>query len=267
VRPLARERSKLFDQEADCYDRCRPNYPDAVIDDVVGPNAVGRTVLDVGCGTGIASRQMAQRGARVLGVEAGPRMAAIARRHGIDVEVGAFEDWDPSGRIFDRVTSAQAWHWLDMPIATAKAASVLQPGGRLCLIWNAGCHPDDLADELARVYAIVLPGGVHQVFRGYAANRSTDVKSGLTSVVDAIKGVPEFGPATTAWFPWTRHYRRDQWLEQLRSRSDHTALEPSVQGRLFDAIGTAIDDHGGSFVMSFETALISATRLAHRSQR
>jgi hypothetical protein len=31
---------------------------------------------------------------------------------------------------------------------------------------------------------------------------------------------------------------------------------------LFEAVGAAIDDHGGSFVMGFETGLITATRLA-----
>jgi len=41
----------------------------------------------------------------------------------------------------------------------------------------------------------------------------------------------------------------------------HAALEPSVRDRLLEAIGVAIDDHGGSFVMSFETVLITATRL------
>src|SRR3954454_8312130 len=110
MRPLAHERSKLFDQEAERYDRCRPTYPDVVIDEVLGPDPTGLAVLDVGCGTGIASRQMAARGARVLGVEVAPRMAEIARSHGIDVELGAFEEWDAAGRSFDRVTSAQAWH-------------------------------------------------------------------------------------------------------------------------------------------------------------
>jgi 2-polyprenyl-3-methyl-5-hydroxy-6-metoxy-1,4-benzoquinol methylase len=109
----------LFDREAERYDRCRPPYPDALIDDLLGPKPEGLDVLDVGCGSGIASRLMAQRGAKVLGVEVAPRMAEIARSHGIDVEVGAFEDWHPAGRTFDRVTSAQAWHWLDMPVASA----------------------------------------------------------------------------------------------------------------------------------------------------
>jgi hypothetical protein len=51
-------------------------------------------------------------------------MAEIPRGHGVDVEITAFEAWDAAGRTFDRVTSAQAWHWLNLPIATAKAASV-----------------------------------------------------------------------------------------------------------------------------------------------
>lgn len=261
MKPLAQERSKLFDREAEHYDRCRPTYPDALIDDLVGSKPEGLKVLDVGCGTGIASRLMAQRGAKVVGVEVAPRMAEIARIHGIDVEVGAFEDWDAAGRTFDRVTSAQAWHWLDLPVATAKAASALRPGGRLCLIWNVGYHSDDLADALAEVYGTVLPSGVHTVFRGYAANRSTDAKSGLTSELAAIAGVPHFGTPTKKWFPWTQTYQRDQWLEQLLSRSDHTALDPAVRDRLFEAIGAAIDDFGGSFVMNFETVLITATRL------
>jgi SAM-dependent methyltransferase len=261
-RRRALERSRLFDAEAERYDRCRPKYPDAVIDELLGPKPSGLGVLDVGCGTGIASRLMAERGANVLGVELAPGMAEIARSHRIEVEVGAFEDWEPAGRTFDRVTSAQAWHWLDLPVATAKAALVLRPGGRLCLIWNAGSPRDDLDGALAAVYANVLPSPVHAVYRGYAANGAADRRSGLTSEVDAITAEPDFGSPTEKWVQWTQTYERDEWLEQLLSRSDHTALGPAVQERLFEGIGAAIDDFGGSFVMNFETVLITATRLA-----
>ena len=261
ARPLAVQRSRLFDQQAEAYDRFRPNYPDALIDELLGPMPAGMDVLDVGCGTGIASRQIAQRGANVLGVELAPGMAEVARSHGVDVEIAAFEAWEAAGRTFDRVTSAQAWHWLDLRVATAKAASVLRPGGKLCLIWNAGCQPDDLADALEEVYARVVPPGGHRLFRGYAADRLSDMKTGLDSEIDTISTVPDFGAPTERWFPWTRAYQRDEWLHQLVSRSDHAALDPAVRVRLFEAIGAAIDDHGGSFVMSFETVLITATRL------
>jgi SAM-dependent methyltransferase len=260
-RRRAAERSRLFDQEAERYDRCRPRYPDTVFDAVLGPEPSRLEVLDVGCGTGIAARPMAERGARVHGVELAPRMAEVAHRHGLDVEIGAFEEWDAAGRRFDRVTSAQAWHWLDMPVATAKAASVLRPNGILGLIWSGGAHPDDLADRLEEVYSTVVPPGTHRLFRGYGANRSTDVRSGLSGVLDAIAAAPDFGAATEQWFPWTQHYQRDEWLELLRSYSEYAALEPHLRHRLLDAIGRTIDGYGGSFVMNFETVLIAATRL------
>ena len=262
MRPLAHERSKLFDQEAERYDRFRPTYPDAVIDEVLGPAPSGLAVLDVGCGTGIASRQLAQRGATVLGVDVAPRMAELARSHGIAVELSPFEAWDPAGRTFDRITSAQAWHWLDLPVATAKAASLLRPGGRLCLLWNAGCQPDDLADALARVYERAVPADGHRVFRGYAADRPADTRTGIDAELDAISATPGLDAPSTQWFPWARTYERDEWLDQLRSRSDHTALGPEILDPLLDGIGAAIDDHGGSFVMRFETVLVSANRVA-----
>ena len=68
-------RSRLLDQEAERYDRCRPRYPDVVIDALLGLEPSRLEVLDVGCGTGIAARPMAERGAKVLGVELAPRMA------------------------------------------------------------------------------------------------------------------------------------------------------------------------------------------------
>ncbi len=255
------ERLRLFDQEAERYDRCRPRYPDAVIDELLGPEPSGLEVLDVGCGSGIAAQPMAERGAKVLGVELAPRMAEIARSHGIYVEIGAFEDWDAAGRSFDRVTSAQAWHWLDMAVATTKAASLLRPSGSLGLIWSGGAHPDDLADALEDLYSTVVPSGTHRLFRGYGANRSADVRSGLTGVIDAIAAAPEFGAATEQWFPWTQRYHRDEWLELLLSYSEYAALEPRLRRRLLDTIGTTIDNYGGSFVMTFETVLITATRL------
>jgi SAM-dependent methyltransferase len=260
-RRQALERSRLFDQEAERYDRCRPRYPGVVIDALLGPEPSRLEVLDVGCGTGIAARPMAERGAKVLGVELAPRMAEVARRHGIAVEIGAFEDWDAAGRRFDRVTSAQAWHWLDMPAATAKAASLMQPNGSLGLIWSGGAHPDDLADGLEEVYSTVVPRGTHGLFRGYAAHRSTDVRAGLDGVVDAITANPDFGAPTEDWFPWTQCYQRDEWLDLLLTNSQYPALEANLRHRLLDAVATTIDDYGGSFVMSFETVLIAATRL------
>jgi len=113
--------------------------------------------------------------------------------------------------------------------------------------------PTISADALEDVYSKVVPSGTHSLFRGYAANRSTDVRAGLTGVVDAITAAPDFGAVTERWFPWTQRYQRDEWLELLLSYSEYAALEPNLRHRLLDAVATTIDDHGGSFLMDFET--------------
>jgi SAM-dependent methyltransferase len=255
-----RERAKLFGREAERYDRSRPSYPSAVIDEVLGSSPHGLSVLDVGCGTGIASRPMAQRGAQVLGVELNAGMAEIAERRGIPTEVAAFEEWDPAERTFDRVTSAQAWHWLDPAVSSEKAASVLRPDGRLCVFWSVGHHPDELADALQAAYQRVLAFDWSTLVIGYAANKATDPTADFSVVADALRACDKLAEPQTKSFPWSRRYTRDQWLDQLVSHSDHAALALEVRQNLFDEIGRTIERFGGTFDMTYVTILISATR-------
>lgn len=260
VSGLPRERALLFGGQAERYDRTRPAYPAALIDDIVGSSPQELSVLDVGCGTGIAARLMAQRGARVLGVELNAAMAEIAARHGIATEVAAFETWDPAGRSFDRVTSAQAWHWLDPAVSAGKAASVLRPGGRLCVFWSVGHHPDDLAAALQAAYRRVLARDSETMMIGYAANRAGDPTPGVLPVTDALRACDTLSEPQVQSFPWIRRYSRDEWLDQLQSHSDHIALDTTVREKLFGEIGRTIDHGGGTFEMTYVTTLISAGR-------
>jgi ubiquinone/menaquinone biosynthesis C-methylase UbiE len=73
----------VFDSLAESYDAARPSYPDAVyeaLERAAGPLA-GLLTLDCGAGTGIATRQLAARGARTIALEIGERMLrrALAR--------------------------------------------------------------------------------------------------------------------------------------------------------------------------------------------
>ena len=258
--PGQRDRARLFDGEAERYDRIRPGYPGAVIDDVLGPSAHGLSVLNVACGTGIAARQMARRGAQVAGVELNGRMAEIAERHGIPTEVAAFETWDPAGRTFDRVTCAQAWHWLDPEVSADKAASLLRPDGRLCLFWNVGHYPDDLADALQAAYQRVLPPGSLRLMIGYGTGGAGDPAADFGVVAEALRGRRGLAEPRMATFPWSSSYTRDQWLDELLTHSDHLALPPGVRDGLLAEIGATIDRFGGTFQMPYLTILVSATR-------
>ncbi|MFD4946779.1 class I SAM-dependent methyltransferase [Streptomyces sp. NPDC058239] len=256
---------KLYDQVAESYDRTRPDYPEDVIDEILGGSSGSLSVLDVGCGTGIAARQMRKRGAQVLGVDMSPGMSKVAEQHGIATEVVPFETWDSQGRTFDRVTSGQAWHWMDPVNGATRAGAVLKPGGRLCLFWNLGFHSDDLADALAAAYRRALPPDSPQLTIGYAVSRSTALPADLSAPADfgVVTGSPHAFRHMTEEpfrsFPWQHTYTRDEWLDELCSHTDHVALAADVRQNLFEEIGTTIDRFGGSFTMTFITYLVCAT--------
>jgi ubiquinone/menaquinone biosynthesis C-methylase UbiE len=90
-----RQIAESFGTDAERYDGTRPGYPSALVERIVA-GSPGRDVLDVGCGTGIAARQFQAAGCRVLGVDPDARMAGLARRSGLEVQVATFETWDPA---------------------------------------------------------------------------------------------------------------------------------------------------------------------------
>jgi len=248
-----RGRAESFGVDAERYDRARPSYPAAIVDELLASKP-GR-VLDVGCGTGKVARLFLARGCEVLGVEPDSRMAGVARSHGILVEVATFELWNPAHRMFDLVVCGQAWHWIDPSLGAQRAASVLKPGGRLAIFWNRGGHDVPTQAALNEAYVRFAPALVAKEsvpLGNEPSDRSDDIA--------AIAATHLFAPCQLRTYGWTQQYSRDGWLDQLGTHSDHIALEPQQRAALLDAVGTAIDRLGGSITVHYETQLINARR-------
>lgn len=250
----ARGLAQSFGDDPERYDRTRPRYPAAMVARVIA-EAPGRDVLDVGIGTGISAQPFAAAGCRVLGVEVDPRMAEFAARQGFDVEVAKFEDWDPAGRDFDAVVSGQSWHWVDPVRGATKAAQVLRPGGRLAVFWNAFAPPADLAQAFGAVYQRLLPGSP---FARGPFGGPTMYAGQFTEVGDGMRRASAFGTPEQWEFAWTRHFTRDEWLEQVPTFGGHSQFPPDTLEQLLAGIGSAVDDAGGSFVMNYTTVVITA---------
>ena len=115
-----RHLGRVFNEVPELYDRVRPGYPDELFADLVAITGLNEqsSLLEVGCGTGQATRSLAAFGCSLTAIEPGADMAALARRRlatfaNVTVETSTFERWDDRGARFDVLVAASAWHWVD----------------------------------------------------------------------------------------------------------------------------------------------------------
>ncbi|WP_203607349.1 class I SAM-dependent methyltransferase [Streptomyces sp. SID11385] len=130
-----------FESVAAGYAAHRPSYPSALLDvveELAGFSLAGARVADVGAGTGLGTRVLAERGARVVGVEPGQEMAARFRigLPEVPLVLGDGNALPLGSSSLDLVTYAQSWHWTEPRRSVPEALRVLRPGGALALWWN-----------------------------------------------------------------------------------------------------------------------------------
>ena len=101
------EQRFTFDQVAGVYRTARPDYPEALIDDVVAYARLepDDAVLEVGCGTGQATRGFATRGMSILAIDPGPEMVRTAREtlsefSNVRLVEATFEKWSANDAVF-----------------------------------------------------------------------------------------------------------------------------------------------------------------------
>jgi len=133
-------RALSFGVIAQAYERFRPGYPVELFDAVMTyAGQPVRTALEIGAGTGKATRLFAQRGITVTATEPDGAMLAELRKHVpaiVTTVQTAFEDLRP-GESYGLVYAAAALHWTkpeDRWVARGRAGGA---GWRVCLVRRA----------------------------------------------------------------------------------------------------------------------------------
>jgi SAM-dependent methyltransferase len=199
------EEATSFGGVADSYDRVRPGPAVAALDWLVPAGC--EVAVDLAAGTGLFTRALLGRAARVVAVEPDARMRAVLARRspGLDVREGRGEAMPLPDASADAVFVSTAWHWLDQSRAVPEIARVLRPGGRLGVIWTSRDRNEDWVAELDLVRADSSVGADSGEGAGHEPRTLADVRAHLDRHhLVLLPPGSAFGPGETASFGFTR---------------------------------------------------------------
>jgi SAM-dependent methyltransferase len=146
-------RALSFGVKAEAYERFRPRYPVELFDMVMTyAGQPVRTALEIGAGTGKATRLFAQEGVTVTATEPDGAMLAELRKHApakVKTVQATFEDLRP-GESHGLVYAAAALHWTNPEGRWSRMTALLEPGGVFASFGGPAHLVDPAAEEAVR---------------------------------------------------------------------------------------------------------------------
>ena len=210
--------------------------------ELLAPQA-GERILDIGCGEGTLTAQIAARGAAVVGIDRSQEMLDAARARGLDVrlmdaEQLAFE------REFDAVFSNAALHWVrDHDALLDGIARALRAGGRF--VAEFGGQGNIAAIEAAVNHVLArrrLPPGIRRYYPSDDEYRARLTAHGFA--VEQIVLIPRPTPLPTGIRGWLGIFERatlDRLGDERESVVDE--IEERLRPSLCDAQGRWTADY------------------------
>ncbi len=220
-----------FGKTATDYATFRAGLPDRFYDELEahGVRIDGGHAVDLGTGTGDVARNLALRGARVVGVDPSAAMAEQARA--LDEQAGASaryvqataEETGLAAGEADLVVSASSWWWFDRPRAAAEAKRLLKAGGRLVI-----CSLD----------WVPLPGNIPGVTEALivAANPEWTLGGGDGRHRDWLDELSAagFGECSSFEFDVAVPYTHEAWRGRIRASAGVAATLSEAEVARFD---------------------------------
>lgn len=239
-------RRAWYSGAAQAYREARPRYPDAMIDDVIrmAGLAANSSVLEIGCGPGIATEAFAKRGLVMQSVEPSPAACSLARAAcqaypQVTVTNSTFEDFPLAGQQFDAVLAATSFHWVSPEVACKKSAEALKPGGDLILLWATPPQPGvKVCDRTQPIYEQF---GLADKIR-YQHRDKEYYQTNFEAFAQTIGESGYFEFANVVMSEQQSRYSVDKYLALLSTLSDYIALTPEVRGALFEALSEKLRD-------------------------
>lgn len=252
-----------FDDIVYEYERIRPEWPDAIFDDIIMYMGAGggKRALEIGAGTGKATRHMLNRGFHVTAVEIGANMCEyIARRFAgnddFSVIQSSFEAAELAENAYDIVYAASAFHWVDASVGCPKARALLDKGGVFALFrYNEIASLDDpvymqISEMYKRHYCKYSGAPYRPPVERTHADLSTEAEILRGFRFKSMQDYG-FGDVTMRFYDAYQTYDADGYIEFLNTLADHRNMSDSARKAFHGEIARAIRAHGDSFTQKY----------------
>ena len=229
-----------FDRAAETYNEIRPSYPSEMFDTLFRRLPEQPSILEVGPGTGQATRDLLRRGATVHAIEIGPAMAIKLREvlstPALTITIGDFEHVTIPPRRADAVFSASAYHWITPRAQLDRPAHILEPRGVMAIVeLHQVTSPDDHG-----FFAAAQP-----IYERYGEGHTGPLPPERRAVDPAIRATldddPRFEHVEVSHYDWNQTYRASDYRKLMLSYSVTQMVEPEARRGLLDDMERFID--------------------------
>ena len=254
-----------FDVFAETYHSVRPGYPVQLYEDIRELCRIGSAsrLLEIGAGSGIATAELAKFGCRVVAIEPGAHLAAIARKQteeskNVEVLEGIFEGFESSER-FDAILAFTAYHWIDEGIKYQKVLDLLDDAGSLVLVWNSFFLSDSaVTAEVNRTYREYLPDAypdestVEQVNEGVLSKLHRREQ-------EVVQNLPLYTVALRKYYT-AYNYNAETYPKLLNTFPKIVEVEEEQRQKFFARISEIVSKYGMISVPVLTTLIVCRKR-------
>ncbi|MDJ1185594.1 class I SAM-dependent methyltransferase [Roseofilum casamattae] len=257
------KKKQWYSSVAQAYDRARPHYSQSLLQVALewanlSPTS---TILEVGCGPGTATVDLAQFGYPIVALEPSIDAGELARQNcqsypHVTLINSTLEEWELGDREFDIVVAASSYHWISPQVREEKIISCFPGQGTLILLWNTPPRPEaDVYDILNSVYQKYDPSLA--TYDDLATHQQSLHEMGQSLLVSG-----NFRDLRSQQVMCDRRYDIDTYLTLLTTLSQYIRLDSAKRNQILSALKLALQQKG---ITEFNTSYLSLVQVVSYS--
>ena len=231
---------KIFDTIPEQFDQFRPRYSPELFAYLINRAEIGpgKSVLEIGPGTGQATDPILQTGCDYHAIELGGRLCAkMTEKYGrfsnFHIVNDDFITYDFGKQRFDMIYSAATIQWIPEEVAFSKTFELLKPGGILAMMLTKSDYktPDEkLFEEIQKLYALYYRPDIPYTHGGFGYDNA-----------------PRYGYVDFERhdFSGKREMNPDEYVSFCGTHCDHIVIPEPYKTLFFDGLRNAVAENGG----------------------